>query len=753
MSSRNRQIALGIFLFLLSVYLASYSGHIHSVDEAYIVAVTANLGKGRLDVNPVAFYQSGFDTIAQIGTVGLSGDVFCKKGVVTSFLALPFFWASKLIPGAGAVHSAHLTSGVITAATGSLLFLHLTALGFSNRASLISALTWGIGTIAWPYARWLFTEPAGALALLTGFYGGTLFRRRPSAQSAFLCGLGLGLAIAAVPYSVLSLPFIIANLFLPPSPSAKIKYALLGGLGGMAGPLLGTALYNALRFGHPMDSGYRLSFSDFTTPLPGMIGLLISPARGLVFYMPQVLLTVPGYLMGQHKHRSEFLKVLVMLLTYLLFFGSWRIWHGGWSWGPRYLVPVIPLMFPLIAPVWESFPRLHPFWQGIILFLVGISILVQIIGVAGDYVGTEFLLEKELGSHPDSWYYWGKTGLFQPRYSPLVVQAQNLRPDTLDFGWMVDGHPDSRGLAAAVLALAAGSIGLGMGLSSWRRTWLLALCGMTLALCALVLVVRATDIRLEEFRGDGRLEALSFIAANWEPGDGLISDTGYLYEFVLEAYPRLPPTYILPSDQAFSTPLLNLALSRHSRLWFIGGYVLPGDPNRWMEHWLAQNAFPFQTQDFAFHHLSLFSTPGEVLEERDLNAALGDTIRLKSFRLSYRRGQSDVLLQLTLYWEALQPLEKDYQVFVHAYDSALNLLAQADHSPVNGLRPTSSWLPGEQVEDRVAFRLPEEEFAGFALAVGMYDWNNPMERLPVEMPGKPSSGDGRVWLILPGEQE
>jgi hypothetical protein len=753
MGSRNFQIALGIFLFLLSVYLASYSGHIHSVDEAYIVAVTANLGKGRLDVNPVAFYQYGFDTVAQIGTVGLSGDVFCKKGIATSFLALPFFWASKLIPGAGAVHSAHLTSGVITAATGSLLFLYLTALGFSNWASLISALTWGIGTIAWPYARWLFTEPAGALALLMSFYGGTLFRRRPSAQSAFLCGLGLGLAIAAIPYSVLSLPFIIANLFLPSSTPEKIKYALLGGLGGMAGPLLGTALYNALRFGHPMDSGYRLGFSDFTNPFPGMIGLLISPARGLVFYMPQVLLTIPGYWLGQHKHRSECPKVLVMLLTYLFFFGSWRIWHGGWSWGPRYLVPVMPLMFLFIAPVWESFPRLHPFWRGMIFLLVGISILIQVVGVAGDYVGTEFILERELGNQPDSWYYRGKTGLFQPRYSPLVVQAQNLRPETLDLGWMADGRPDGRGLAAAVLALVAGSISLGMGLSPRRGTWLLALCGVTLALCALVLVVRATEIRMAEFRGDGRLEALSFIAANREPGDGLISDTGYLYEFILEGYPRLPPTYILPADQAFSTSLLNRALARYSRLWFIGGYVLPGDPNRWTERWLAQNAFPLQTQDFAFHHLSLFSTPGEVLEERDLNAALGDTIRLKSFRLSYRRGQSDVLLQLTLYWEALRPLEKDYQVFVHAYDSALNLLAQADHSPVNGLRPTSSWLPGEQIEDRVAFRLPEGEFAGFALAVGMYDWNNPIERLPVEMPGNLASGDGRVWLILPGEQE
>jgi hypothetical protein len=142
-----------------------------------------------------------------------------------------------------------------------------------------------------------------------------------------------------------------------------------------------------------------------------------------------------------------------------------------------------------------------------------------------------------------------------------------------------------------------------------------------------------------------------------------------------------------------------------------------------------------------------------VLEERNLNATLGDAICLKSFRLSYQRERSYVLLQLTLYWEALRPLEKDYQVFVHAYDSALNLLAQADHSPVNGLRPTSSWLPGEQIEDRVAFRLPEGEFAGFALAVGMYDWNNPIERLPVEMPGNLASGDGRVWLILPGEQE
>lgn len=43
MEHRNRRIAFGIFLFLLSLYLGSYSGHIHSVDEAYVVAVTASM--------------------------------------------------------------------------------------------------------------------------------------------------------------------------------------------------------------------------------------------------------------------------------------------------------------------------------------------------------------------------------------------------------------------------------------------------------------------------------------------------------------------------------------------------------------------------------------------------------------------------------------------------------------------------------------------------------------------------------------
>ncbi|MBC7227911.1 MAG: hypothetical protein H5T61_11885 [Thermoflexales bacterium] len=753
MARQDRWIALGVFLFLLSVYLASYSGHIHSVDEAHIVAVTASLGKGRPDVNQVAFYLHGFDRIGQIGVVGPEGDVFCKKGLAVSLLAVPFFWIFGLLPGAGAVHAAHLTNGVVTALTGSILYLYLTALGFSQRTALLSSLLWGTGTLAWPYARMLFAEPVGALGLTAGLYGGLLFRQRPTVRAAFLTGFGAGLAVLAVPSSALLLPLLGIPLLLPflRSHGRRIlRDALIGGLGGITIPLGIMFAYNAWRFGNPLDTGYRLSLSDLRFPLIGTIGLLFTPARGLFFYSPVALLAVPGYILGWRRYRTDFVLSLALFGAFLLFYGSWVIWHGGWSWGPRYLVPVLPLLFAPVARTLESFGTFPLPARGLVALVLVVSVLAQVVGVAADYVQTEFVLEKDPQSHPDQWFYRGRALLWDPFRSPLVVQARNLRLKDLDLGWMTDGRPDPMGFAAVLLALSLGGTGLGSTLAPRPLARSLTMGGAGLLLCAGVLVVRSTEKALTPFRGDGRLEALTFVAAHREPGDGLVSDNGYLYEFILEQYPDLPPAYIPPAAAEVAFPILDLALSRHSRVWFIGGYVLPDDSGRWVERWLFQNAFPLQAWDFAYHHLSLFSTPGETLLVGEPNAILGGAVQLRAFRLAHRRGQTEEVLQLTLYWEALALLQRDYHVFVHAYDPTLNLLAQADHAPGDNLRPTLSWQPGEIVEDRVAFPLPMQALeAGFALAVGMYDLQSPKDRLPVRTP-EGVAPDGRVWLIPPG---
>jgi hypothetical protein len=72
---------------------------------------------------------------------------------------------------------------------------------------------------------------------------------------------------------------------------------------------------------------------------------------------------------------------------------------------------------------------------------------------------------------------------------------------------------------------------------------------------------------------------------------------------------------------------------------------------------------------------------------------------------------------LTLYWQALAPMDVSYTVFVHALDGSDHILAQVDRIPLDGARPTTGWLPGEILTD--AYILSLEGAA--RIEVGMYD--------------------------------
>jgi hypothetical protein len=79
----------------------------------------------------------------------------------------------------------------------------------------------------------------------------------------------------------------------------------------------------------------------------------------------------------------------------------------------------------------------------------------------------------------------------------------------------------------------------------------------------------------------------------------------------------------------------------------------------------------------------------------------------------------------------LRPVTGNYQVFVHLLDAQGNKVAQRDGQPVQWLRPTSTWQPGEELADRYGLWLPETFPTGsYTVAVGLYD---PVtgQRLPV----------------------
>ncbi len=85
---------------------------------------------------------------------------------------------------------------------------------------------------------------------------------------------------------------------------------------------------------------------------------------------------------------------------------------------------------------------------------------------------------------------------------------------------------------------------------------------------------------------------------------------------------------------------------------------------------------------------------------------------------------------VTLRWRCLAPLGASYKVFVHVLTSDMQtLVAQHDTVPLNGLRPTTSWVPNEIVNDPHQVVLPQGTAAGnYQIRVGLY---SDAGRLPV----------------------
>lgn len=119
---------------------------------------------------------------------------------------------------------------------------------------------------------------------------------------------------------------------------------------------------------------------------------------------------------------------------------------------------------------------------------------------------------------------------------------------------------------------------------------------------------------------------------------------------------------------------------------------------------------------------------------------LGGQAALVGYALppTMRAGQP---LKLTLYWQALSVVEKDYTVFVHLADEEGRIWAQQDNYPRRNAYPTSYWDDGEIIEDSYDMLLPPETPPGtYRLYAGMYLFDT-MKRLPVSGPSGEVIGD------------
>lgn len=82
-----------------------------------------------------------------------------------------------------------------------------------------------------------------------------------------------------------------------------------------------------------------------------------------------------------------------------------------------------------------------------------------------------------------------------------------------------------------------------------------------------------------------------------------------------------------------------------------------------------------------------------------VEANFGDRIRLGGYTMAPRTVSPGETITLTLYWEALAPMEANYGVFAHVLGEVDQVWGWNDSWPVDGKSPTSLWKPGEVITD------------------------------------------------------
>ncbi len=293
------------------------------------------------------------------------------------------------------------------------------------------------------------------------------------------------------------------------------------------------------------------------------------------------------------------------------------------------------------------------------------------------------------------------------------------------------------------------------GVAALREVWapLGAIAGLAL--------LTGSGLGMAGYYGDeayvkGRYgQMMDYVEAHAQPGDGLLLANPLqqpLYEYYgspgIDAY--FVPARGVPLEDPRTARELEVLASRHPRLWLVRfGNPAEYDPDGYLVRWLATHGSRAYSGGWVDADLALYvmaPAGGSSDIQHPLRADLGGQVRLLGYALDPEQVAPGETLLLTLYWEALAPMEESYTVFTHLLDQEGRILAQMDGEPQGGGLPTDRWVVGQVVPDNYALEVsPGARPGSHVLEVGMYLLAT-MERLLVQDPDSGTELSNRVIL-------
>jgi hypothetical protein len=459
----SRKLVALIFGFFLLANIASSGGHFDWWDGMETFFVTESMvlkHTAKLDPSVPSIAELNFDINYTINTNKIlqnenSPDgtdihiepVYTVRSLILSAIAVPFYYTALLFSVSPIALIGLFLNSIIISAMCVVIFCFSFDLYRSKKLAFVLSLVLGVCSFIWPYNTTFWVQPLQALTLILSAY---YIHKSLHSNSSFIChyfsmppnnktgiyfallgGLFLGLSIFAHPTSIIFLPGFILYFFIVARRRNKNSKSFVYFLMALVITVSLAGLINYLRFDSFTEFGYG-SFSslEMHDGWRGLVGLIISPGAGLLFFFPLAILLPWGF-----KYLKKQNKGLVILFAYIIiinwiYVGTLSFdfepfsWSGGVAWGPRYLIPVLPFIALVIGSV---FMKLSQRLNLKVIAVASLSIAGFVVNLLGKLVwyqyGIMYGWEREsLSTLPNSIDIM----TWNPYYSPIILHAKAL---------------------------------------------------------------------------------------------------------------------------------------------------------------------------------------------------------------------------------------------------------------------------------------------------------------------------------------